>query len=664
MIPTDSILRPYFWNVPFWAQVGVYVLGFICIAIFIAGLVRAWKIVREDMPSGVSAPAKLSYTKTLLTVLMQRKVRETRSGLAHFAIFLGFVLLFLGTVLATIDWDVAWLAFDKRILSGRVYLIYKLVLDLAGLAALLGLAYAALRRFVWGDPKVEPTGRSGVILGTLAGIIVLGFVLEALRLAAQNPPWAVWSPVGFLLSHCFAAMSPESLRITHLFVWVIHALTSLCFIAVMPLTFYAHLFKTPASIRREKRGPTAAVAKIENIEEKEHFGVSDFKDFTLEDRIHIDGCTECGRCRAVCPAFRAGSTLDPKSLILALQTRLHGEKRDVPLIDGLVPKAGLWDCTTCNACAQVCPARIPIPDLIISMRRNLALEKGEFPAGLAHALENAASVGNPWGMDPASRTRWTKDLNVPLARVGEHYDVLYWVGCSASYDKRAQKIARAMVRIFRVAGVKFAVMAEERCHADWARRAGEEYLFQTAAQENIGNLSRYDFDEIVTACPHCFNTLKNEYPQFEGGCYVVRNHVEFIRALIKAHRITLKKSDRAKIALHDACYLARANGFVKEPRKILKKAGARIAEPSESAMTAFCCGAGGAQLFQDKPLRINTIRIKELKDTGAQHIAVECPHCLTMLTAASSDKEIPIEDIAEIVADAMQETGEPNNAKA
>ena len=655
MVSTETILRPYFWNVPFWAQVGLYVLGIVAVGIFVAGVFRARQILRENLPKEAKSKPKMSLVKTLFLVLIQRKVRETRCGIAHFAIFWGFILLFLGTVLATIDWDIAWLAFDKRVLSGRVYLIYKLVLDIAGAVALLGLGYAALRRYIWGDPKVEPTQRSGIILGSLAGIIVIGFSLEALRLAAENPPWAVWSPVGYLLSKCFSGMSVDAIRVTHVFVWVIHAITSLCFIAAIPLTFYAHIFKTPASIRREKPGATAAIAKIEAIEEQEHFGVSDFNDFTLENRVQIDGCTECGRCRAVCPAFRAGSTLDPKSLIIALQTRLRGERKDEPLIGGLVGKTALWDCTTCNACAEVCPARIPIPDLIVSMRRHLALEEGDFPAGLAKALENTAGLGNPWAMDPASRCNWAKDLDVPFAKEGEHYDVLYWVGCAASYDKRAQRIARSVVKILRAANVKFAIMAEERCHADWARRAGEEYLFQQAAEENIGNFSKYDFEEILTACPHCYNTLKNEYPQFEGGCYVVRNHVEYILSLIKAKRIVLKKVEAIKTVLHDACYLARANDIVREPRKILRQTGAKLTEASESSKTSFCCGAGGAQLFLDKPLRINAIRIKELKATGAERIAVECPHCLSMLSAASSEKDLPIEDIAEIVAASLEE---------
>jgi len=650
MLSTDLALRPYFWNVPLWAQIGLYVLGILAMGIFIAGVLRSRKILKDGFEKDAASPVRLSWAQTASTILLQRKVRETASGKAHFGIFWGFLLLFVGTALATIDWDIAWLLFDKRILSGRFYLIYKLTLDLAGLAALAGLTYAAFRRFIFDDPRVEPTSRAAIIIGSLAAIILLGYAVEALRLAAENPPWAIWSPVGYLLSHCFSGMGPEALRTTHIFLWVIHALTALCFVAVIPLTFYAHMFKTPASVRREKAAPRSAICKIEDIENQEHFGVSDFKQFSLEDRFHIDGCTECGRCRGVCPAFRAGSVLDPKGLMVTLKTRLSGERKDEPLIEGLVKKEALWDCTTCGACAEVCPARIPIPDLVISMRRHLALEQGEFAKGVAGALENAGSVGNPWGMDPGSRTHWCAGLDVPIAKPGEHYEVLYWVGCSASYDKRAQKVARAMIKILKAAGVSFAIMQEERCHADWARRAGEEYLFQTAAAENIENLSHYDFERILAVCPHCYNTLKHEYPQFKGGRFTVIGHVEFILELLKGKRLELKGKLGEKVVLHDACYLARANRLVREPRLLLKDTGATVLEPAERGLTALCCGAGGSQLFSENRTRIHTIRIEELKATGAQRIAVECPHCMTMLTSAKGSGDIPIEDIAEIVA--------------
>ena len=652
-------IRPAFWNVPLWAEIGVYIIGLAAVAVCIAGIVRAVKLRRGSCPPEAIAKPEGRLGETLLEVFWQKRIRDTASGKNHFVLFWGFIFLFFGTAIATIDWDVAWLVFGKRILTGNAYLAYKFVLDLAGLLALAALAYSFWRRFAARDPKVEASWRFALVLGSLVFIIITGFILEALRLAVQQPEWAGVSFVGNALAQLFENASPETLKIYHTFTWVIHGLAALGFVAAIPLTYYAHLFKTPTSIYNHKPEPRGALAKIENIEEQEHFGVSDFKQFGRIDRIRFDGCTECGRCTAVCPAVISGAPLDPKALILSLKARMSAPQTDAPLVGGTVSKDALWSCTTCGACLRVCPARIPTPDIIVEMRRHLALEEGDFPDGLAQALENTMSVGNPWGMDPGSRLAWAKGLDVETAKPGVDYDVLYWVGCSASYDRKAQKIARAMVEIFRAAGVKFAVMAEERCHGDFARRAGEEYLFQTAAAENIEAHNKYSFKQIVAACPHCFNTLKNEYPQFEGGKFNVISHVQFIAGLLKDGRIKAKLNDKNGIAFHDACYLARYNGIGKDPRTIFEAIGANLKDPEKRGCNAMCCGAGGAQIFMDKPSRINIIRLEELNKTGAQELAVSCPHCMTMLTSAQAqtcgrnEEPKPVRDIAEIVAQAI-----------
>ena len=656
-------VRPGFWNVPFWAEIGVYLLAIVTVAVFAAGLVRLLRTQRTAEQSKEPGP-RLSPGRFLAEVFGQRKVAQTGSGKLHAAMFWGFLLLFWGTATATLDWDVGHYVFDRQFLTGRFYLAYKLILDTAGVAVLLGLAFAALRRYVFHDPKVEANGRFAYVIASLAAIILTGFLVEALRLAVQAPAWREFSPVGNLLSLLFSGMDANALRTAHVFLWVIHGLSALAFIAALPLTYYAHCVKTPLSIAHQKLAPFGALPKIERIEEQESFGISKFEQFTRVDRTHFDGCTECGRCRSVCPAVAAGTPLDPKNLVTALKTRLNTPTDTRELIDGIIPKDALWSCTTCGACARVCPADIPIPDLIVNMRRHLALELGEFPEGLAGSLENAGSVGNPWGMDPGSRLAWAKGLDVPTARAGEDYDVLYWVGCSASYDKRAQKIARAMVRILKSAGVKFAVMAEERCHADFARRAGEEYLFQTAAAENIENLSRYRFKRLLAACPHCFNTLKNEYPQFEGGTFDVIDHASFIAELIAAKRLVLTPADsRQKTVYHDPCYLARINRVTEAPRAVLKALGLEVAAPAASGEATRCCGAGGAQIFMDRPARLNVIRLKELKATEAVQCASACPHCLTMLTsAAAQDKPgadpLILKDVAELVAERLADTAD------
>ena len=662
-------VRPAFWNVPLWAEIGVYIIGLAAVIVCIAGIVRAVKMRRGRAPNPDVFSDKSARTRrTLVEILLQPRIRSAGLGWTHFVLFWGFVFLFFGTAIATLDWDVAHLIFDKRILTGNFYLFYKAVLDAAGLLALIALAIAAWRRFVAHDARVEGNGRFAAILGSLAFIIATGFVLEALRLAVQQPEWAHVSFVGYTLALAFAGFDHAQLQTIHIFVWVIHGLSAFVFIAAIPLTYYAHIFKTPTSIFYRKAAAMGAIAKIDDIEEQETFGISNFHQFTRLDRLRLDGCTECGRCRGLCPAVKAGTPLDPKNFVLALQARMRGVNSDKPLIGGVIDKDALWSCTTCGACAAACPADIPIPDMIVAMRRHLALEEGEFPEGLATALENTASVGNPWGMDPGSRLAWAKDLDIERAKPGVDYDVLYWVGCSASYDRRAQKVARAMVSILKSAGVHFAVMQEERCHADFARRAGEEYLFQTAAQENIENINRYSFKEILTTCPHCFNTLKNEYPQFEGGSWSVVSHVEFIARLLADKKITLQQAKSASVTLHDACYLARYNGIMKQPRSILEATSTSLDEAHNHGCQATCCGAGGAQIFMDRPARINRIRLDELKAAGAESIAVTCPHCLTMLTSAQAeqsagDKVIPILDIAEIVERQMKDRCNENNKK-
>lgn len=656
MHSTAIPIRQGFWNVPLWAEIGVYIVGLAAIAICVAGILRSIK--KRNLgaaPEQVAAKKDWRLKTMLKEIFLQTRVMQGASGKAHFAIFWGFLFLFWGTATATLDWDIGHLVFGKQFLQGNFYLMYKLILDVAGLAALIALSFSFWRRYVQQDPRVEPSQRFVYILGSLMAIIFTGFLVEALRLAVQQPAWSIYSPVGHVLSLAFVGMGEETLRTLHICVWVVHGLASLTFVAAIPLTYYAHLFKTPTSIYWQKDAPKAAIAKIEDIEEQESFGISDFKQFSWRDRIRFDGCTECGRCRGVCPAVKAKTPLDPKSLVLSLQQRMRAVNSDVELIDGVVEKDALWSCTTCGACTNVCPAQIPIHELIVSMRRHLALEQGDFPEGLAGALENTASVGNPWGMDPGSRLAWAKGLDVPVAKPGERVDVLYWVGCSASYDRRAQKIARAMVEIFKAAGVSFAVMQEERCHADFARRAGEEYLFQTAAMENIENLSQYSFGEIVAACPHCFSTLKNEYPQFEGGAYTVTSHADFIERLIADKRLPIDAQSIGKVVLHDPCYLARYNNIEQSPRTVLSKAGAKLTETANHGANTLCCGAGGAQIFMDRPSRVNVIRLKKLKQTKSDCIAVACPHCLTMLTSAQAQQTqeaepTRIEDIAEIVA--------------
>ena len=651
--------RPTFWNIPTEGQILIYVLGIAAAAYCAWGIFKAVRKILSVSEKEKTADVSERLGRFFREVFLHRRIIRTAAGKAHFGVFWGFIFLFLGTALATVDWDVMHLFFDVRFLKGGFYLFYKLVLDIAGVAALAGLAVAAWTR--WGEKHVslEASPRFAALIASLAFIIVTGFLIEGLRLAAQKPDWAAWSPVGSLLASAFSATIPESvLQAAHSVCWWIHGLAALAFIAAIPQNFFSHLFKAPWNIFEQKLSPKGALPKIENIEEQESFGLSKLEQLTWKNHLDFSACTECARCAEACPAVKMGTPLNPKELVLKLQkATAEGAAGD---LSAVVSEDELWSCSTCGACMNACPSRINLPDLIVQMRTHYALEEGKFPKGVANTLQNIATVGNPWGLDPGSRLDWAEGIDLPVMEPGKPVDILYWVGCAASYDRRSQKIARAMVKILKAAGVSFGVMAEERCLADSARRLGEEYLFQTAAAENIANFSQYSFGKILCACPHCFNTLANEYPQFEGGKYDVVSHTEFIAGLIREGKLPALKKSEVPAVYQDPCYLARYNGVADAPREALAAVAGKTLEPEKRGAFTACCGAGGGQFWSDgsQTQRVNVIRFRELKETGAPQIATACPFCLSMMDSAKSqqkDEETRIQDIAELVAAALPE---------
>ena len=651
---TEFPIRPGFWNVPLWGEIGVYFVGIAAVAVLIWGIVRNWRLHRASVSE---PPVEKGLLGMIKSVFYQPKNLETTGGRLHTVLAIGFFLLFLGTALATLDWDIGHYMVGTQFLQGNVYLAYKFVLDMAGVAVLLALFVGALRRYRKGS-KARRDLKFLVAYVSLAVVVLTGFVVEGLRLAVEQPAWMHFSPVGTLVAKLFlaAGFTAETLRGVHVWLWTFHGLLSLAFIAAIPLTFYAHLYRTPAGVYRRRAATAGTLSKIEDIEEQESFGLVHASDLTESQRFALDGCTECGRCDDVCPALRSGAPLSPRDFVAAMR-RAAVDPSNPTLPGEAIDKDVIWSCTTCGACTRACPANIPIPELLVGLRRHLALEQGDFPEGLANTFENVSSVGNPWGLDPYDRLEWADGLDVPVAEPGEHYDVLYWVGCAASYDRRARKIARSMVKILRASGVRFAVMREERCHGEFARRSGEEYLYQTAAQENIENFRQYDFDRILAACPHCFNTLKNEYPAFEGGAFNVVSHSEWILEMIKAGKLKVK-TEGETLAYHDPCFLARLNGVVDAPREVLKTLGADVRSPEASGEKTFCCGAGGGQMWTDGEKRespVQVIRLEELRKTGAKRIALACPHCLTMLETARAETkgDDVLVDIAEIVADRL-----------
>jgi Fe-S oxidoreductase/nitrate reductase gamma subunit len=654
--------RDTFWNVPGWAQVLLYVGAVVAVAIFVYGVWQRVALWRAGLPENrfdrIPERVKLVAKHALGQA---RVLSQAYPGIMHATMFWGFLALFMGTVLATVDYDITLPLFGYKLLEGSFYLFYETVLDFFGLFFVVGLGMAVYRRFVARPPRLDPTARFANVLLLLFLINVSGFVMEACRLAAVKPAWGAWSPVGWALAQAMlaAGMGDGALRATHITVWLFHAVISLGFIALIPFSYMSHLVTTPLNIFFSKLGPRGAIRPIENIEEAESLGVSKLEEFSWKRRLDFDACLECGRCQAVCPAYLAGSALSPKRVIVKLKRHLHGELPG-PIHGSLIEPNELWACTTCMACVEECPAFIDIVDTIIDLRRYLALSEGALPSTAPQSLQNIQRAGNPWGLPPAERLAWAEGLDVPVMEPGKEVEYLYWVGCSASYDKRNQAIARSVVKILKAAGVSFGVMAEERCHAEVGRRLGEEYLYQTVQQENVEAINQYRFRKVITHCPHCFNTIKNEFPQF-GGTYEVLHHSVVINELIASGRITPRKPLDATVVFHDSCYLGRYNGIMEAPRQVAKAVpGLRLVEPPRNRERGLCCGGGGGHMWMEVPAerRVNIIRVEELLATKADVVGTACPFCLAMVDLGRKVKEaeatVQVKDVSELVAESLE----------
>jgi Fe-S oxidoreductase len=439
----------------------------------------------------------------------------------------------------------------------------------------------------------------------------------------------------------------------------------------------AHIFVGPANVFLRATDARAALPLIASIEEQEHFGVAKLDDFNWKQLVNFDACMRCGRCLDFCPTFNTGKPLKPRELIMEVGSYMQRQAGlpawsvpvQVPevanLIGDVVSEDEIWDCTSCRACMEQCPVRIEHVPLIVEMRRNLVLEQSRFPQELVLLFNNLERNGNPYSFPASTRAEWAAAIGVPeLSQVEDpsSLEVIYWVGCMASFDARNQRVATALAKIFSAAGVQFAILGkEETCSGDPARRAGNEYLYQILAQTNIERLNQYQPRRIVASCPHCFNTLKNEYPQL-GGNFDVVHHSQFIQELIDGGRLKVPASALATnkgMAYHDPCYLGRYNHVYDEPRDVLTKVEGHFVELPRCRDRGFCCGAGGARAFMEEKrgTRISHNRLNEAIGTDANGVAVACPFCVTMfedgVRALNVEERFAVRDIAEIVADSL-----------
>ena len=667
-----EIGREILWNAGEAARWITYALMIITFIVLINGIKKRyamWKI-------GKSFP--INFKETLgerigyfiksgifhATIL---RPREGYPGAMHFFIFWGFLILSIGTALVALQDDVIKLIWGVEFIKGDFYLVFSFLLDLAGLVAIVGIVMAIWRRYVMKPARLDNKTDDAICLVWILVVLVSGFLVEAARIAATQQPYEVWSFVGYALSSLFpagqgiAATGHKIVYMPHTVLWYLHMLLSFGLIAYIAYSRLLHIITSSLNMlfRGVESAPRGALAAIEDFENAEEFGVNAIEGFTWRQIMDLDACTRCGRCQDRCPAFATEKPLSPKKLIQDLkgewERTAQGIKNEEGIIGNVLEEETLWSCTACLACQVNCPVSIPTFDKNIEMRRYLTMTLSQVSSEMKLLYKNLQQRSDPYGMGKNQRLEWTEGLEIKKA-TEEEVEYLYWVGCVASLDDRNRKIARAFSTILQSAGVSFGVLGpDEKCCGDPLRRTGNEYQYLEIAENNIGLLNELGVKKIITACPHCYNTLKNDYPQM-GGNFEVYHHTEFMAKLAKEGKLKISPSLEGTITYHDPCYLGRVNDVFDSPRELVEqvKKGPFVELP-RNRKEGFCCGGGGGRIWMEEHhKRINHNRMDEAIGIDANTVITACPYCLIMMEDAIKDKEksetMKALDISEIVA--------------
>lgn len=670
------------------AETTLPVLAILAVFLSIFGwrCVRIFMLVRRGRPKGIFTWNLLSWAelteriKSLLVygIAQKRMFREWYGGVLHAFIFFGFLVL-LVTVMEFVGEGLVGPEFRLPLISGNLYV--RLFVDLFALFVLVGVLMAMGRRLIVRPAKLKGSNLDGMVTLTfILSIILTLFMVTAARIADPAhwfPESARWTPVSWELARqmALAGWAPPMVKSAGDAAWWVHLFSLFGFVAFLPFSKHFHVVTALPNVFFRNLEPTGRMRPMElqAVSADDRFGAGKPEDLTWKDLLDSFACTECGRCTEQCPAFATGKPLNPRKIVTDVRDNLmesgnailggNGNGHRPPLIGpDFTTEDELWSCTTCLACVEACPIFIDQMGKILEERRHLVMMEGKMPAEAQGALRNIEVNANPWTFSPQDRASWAEGLDVPrMADVGDasKVEVLYWVGCAASYDDRNKSIARSVVKILKAAGVKFAILGtEERCTGDPARRMGNEYLAQTYIRQNTETLNRYRVHTVITACPHCFNSLKNEYPPFGFNARVI-HHGQFIAELLQSGRLKLSKRLDGTATYHDSCYLGRYNQVYDPQRRVLEATGLKLVEMKRNRSKGFCCGAGGARFLMEERFgtRINVNRVEEARETGASVLASACPYCMTMMedgTKAVGVRETLVpKDIAELVAEAL-----------
>jgi Fe-S oxidoreductase len=652
------------------AVLGVLVLG--AAGLFARRARLLSRLVLLGRPADRSGDLQARVAREGAEVVGQRKLFQLLvPGLMHALIFWGFLVLL--TTILEVAGQVVSPTFQIPLVGETRGL--GLVQDLFAAGVLFGLAIAVSirvferpERFI-GSHKVEAYR----ILGLIFWVVVTLFGARGARIALGYDPHTWWTPVSTSVSYVFTWMARNWQRF---WMWTLlwaHLLLILGFLVYLGYSKHLHIVTSSINVFFSNTKPRGRLTPLridlEALEPEElRLGAATVEDLTWKQLLDLFACTECGRCQNACPAWNTGKPLSPKLLIMDLRDHLfeegpkilrargNGAREKIQLAPAVIDDEVLWSCTTCGACMQECPVDIEHVDHIVDMRRNLVMGESRFPQEAGALLRNLESTSNPWGQPQSERAAWADGLGVRvIGEGGKAPEYLYWVGCAGSFDDRAKDVSRAMARLLQRAGVSFAILGPgELCTGDPARRMGNEYLFQTLAERNVATMAGAGVTKIVANCPHCFNTLRNEYPDY-GGAYEVVHHTELLAELVATGRLRPSKQVRTLLAYHDPCYLGRHNHVYRQPRRLLEAVpGVRAIEMPRHGRRGLCCGAGGARMWMEERIgkRINEERMDEAVSTGADTVGVACPYCLVMLDdgARARGEEIAVADVAQILA--------------
>jgi len=656
--------RELYWNIGHGAGVmaPMYLFTFVALGLLVWSGMQRFKIYQQGKPFNRTDSRAQRVGLLLKNALLQQRVLLVKGpGYAHGLFFWGFALLFAGTVLVAAQADFTDLLFGYRFLVGDFYKYFSLVLDLAGLVAVAMLAGLFVRRYLVRPEGLESNRDDAIMHGLLFVILITGFVIEGARMAVtelpNNPALALWSPVGLLFAKMLGNLGDAGLRGLHLGLWWLHFFLVIAFICSIPYTKFRHIFTTAANYFFTDLGPKGALVTLEMEGDAESFGASQIKDLTWKDIFDTDACTKCKRCQDRCPAHNTDKPLSPMKVVNQLGEAACSNP-DSNLVEAL-SKDALWACTTCRACQEICPASIEQVNKIVDIRRNMVLMEGEFPGDeVMTAMDNTEVNGNPFGMAFASRGDWAEGLPVKQLADDADVDILYFVGCYASFDKRNIKVAASFVQLCAAAGIRVGILGkEEKCCGEPMRKMGNEYLYQTMAAENIATIKNYGVKKVVTACPHCFNTLSKDYRDL-GFDVETEHYTTFLNRLVEQGKLKLK-GDKFDCTYHDSCYIGRYNDLYNQPRALITAAGGSIHEMDKNRAESFCCGAGGGRIMAEEKLgsRISETRAKMAAATGSATLVSNCPFCLTMfedgIKGAELEGQLVPRDIAEIMLEKL-----------